>query len=117
MPDNPVLDTAAALTAISIDYCTLDPRELMLARLAALVAVDAPPLSYLLNIGAASENGMTLEDVQGVLVAVEVRAAVINVPSLWDRGWLHRRGVERTASVTDQAAVSPPSWKMVWPVR
>jgi hypothetical protein len=42
----------------------------MLTRIAALVAVDAPPASYLLNAGAASDVGVTLEDVQGVLIAV-----------------------------------------------
>ena len=48
----------------------LDAKDLMLVRIAALVAVDAPPASYLLNLGAASEIGVELEDVQGVLLAV-----------------------------------------------
>ena len=68
--DRPVLDTLAAMTAASVEECNLEARELMLARLAALVAVDAPPISYLLNAGAASDVGVTLEDVQGILVAV-----------------------------------------------
>jgi hypothetical protein len=42
----------------------------MLARLAALVAVDAPPASYLLNLGAAGEAGVDEEQVRGVLAAV-----------------------------------------------
>jgi hypothetical protein len=42
----------------------------MLTRIAALVAVDASPVSYLLNAGTAADVGVTLEDVQGVLVAV-----------------------------------------------
>lgn len=66
----PLLDTVALMTASSLEACDLDERELMLARIAALVAVDAPPLSYLANAGAASDVGVTLEDVQGVLVAV-----------------------------------------------
>ena len=68
--DTPVLDTLAAMTAVSIEECDLDPRELMLARIAALVAVDAPPVSYLANAGAAADVGITLEDIQGVLIAV-----------------------------------------------
>jgi hypothetical protein len=68
--DTPVLDTVAAITAASLERCDLDQRELMLARIAALTAVDAPPASYLLNVGTASDVGITLEDVQGVLVAV-----------------------------------------------
>jgi hypothetical protein len=43
---------------------------LMLTRIAALVAVDAPATSYLLNVGPAVDSGLTLEDVQGVLIAV-----------------------------------------------
>ena len=55
---------------MSIERCNLDAREMMLARIAALAAVDAPPASYLLNAGAASDVGITLDDVQGILVAV-----------------------------------------------
>ena len=66
----PVLDTLAVMTAASIEECDLAPRELMLVRIAALAAVDAPPASYLLNAGTARDLGVTLEDVQGVLVAV-----------------------------------------------
>jgi alkylhydroperoxidase/carboxymuconolactone decarboxylase family protein YurZ len=68
--ETPVLDTLAGMTAASMMSCNLDPRELMLARLAALIAAGAPPASYLVNAGAASDVGVTLEDVQGVLVAV-----------------------------------------------
>ena len=68
--ETPVLDTIALMTASSVDACDLDPRELMLARIAALAAVGAPPVSYLANAGTAVDLGVTLEDVQGVLVAV-----------------------------------------------
>ncbi|HEX7211490.1 MAG TPA: carboxymuconolactone decarboxylase family protein [Propionibacteriaceae bacterium] len=68
--DTPVLDTLEAITAVSIELGTLEAREHMLVRLAALVAVDAPAGSYLLNLGAAVDVGVTLEDVQGVLIAV-----------------------------------------------
>jgi hypothetical protein len=71
MPDDtPLLDTLAAMTAASVMECDLAPRELMLARIAALAAVGAPPASYLANAGTASDVGVTLEDVQGVLIAV-----------------------------------------------
>jgi len=66
----PVLDTIAAMTAVSIAECNLEAREHMLVRLAALVAADAPPLSYLANAGPSSDVGVTLDDVQNVLVAV-----------------------------------------------
>jgi alkylhydroperoxidase/carboxymuconolactone decarboxylase family protein YurZ len=77
--DTPVLDTLSEITAASVDHRTLEPREHMLARLAALVAVDAPPLSYLVNVGAAVDVGVTLEDVQGVLVAV---APIVGTPKV-----------------------------------
>jgi hypothetical protein len=68
--DTPVLNTLAEITAVSIANSNLEAREHMLARLAALVAVDAPPASYLLNAGTAREVGLTLEDVQDLLIAV-----------------------------------------------
>jgi hypothetical protein len=42
----------------------------MLVRIAALVAVDAPAVSYLLNLDAASEIGIDAEQIRGVLAAV-----------------------------------------------
>jgi alkylhydroperoxidase/carboxymuconolactone decarboxylase family protein YurZ len=78
MPDQtPVLDTLALMTAASIENCALQPRELMMARIAALVAVDAPAASYLLNAGTAMEVGITLEDVEGILTAV---APIVGTP-------------------------------------
>jgi Carboxymuconolactone decarboxylase family len=68
--DTPVLDTLAEMTAASIENSDLEAREHMLVRLAALVAVGAPPTSYLLNAGTAADVGVTLDDVEGVLVAV-----------------------------------------------
>ena len=70
MSDTPVLDLNAQMTALSIEQSTLDAKGTMLARLAALVAADAPPVSYLANIGAAGEAGLEMDDVQGVLIAV-----------------------------------------------
>jgi Na+/H+-dicarboxylate symporter len=68
--DTPLLDTFALMTAASLERCNLEPRELMLARIAALAAAGAPPASYLVNAGTASDVGITFEDVQGVLVAI-----------------------------------------------
>jgi alkylhydroperoxidase/carboxymuconolactone decarboxylase family protein YurZ len=75
--ETPVLDALADITAVSLERSTLDPRELMLARIAVLAAVDAPPASYLLNAGTAMDVGITLEDVRGVLIAV---APIIGTP-------------------------------------
>ena len=75
--DTPVLDALAAITAVSIVGSELPARELVIARLAALVAVNAPPSSYLLNAGSAVEVGITVQDVQGILIAV---APVVGTP-------------------------------------
>ena len=42
----------------------------MLVRIAALVAVDAPPVSYLLNLGPAADAGVDADEVRGVLTAI-----------------------------------------------
>jgi hypothetical protein len=58
------------MTAVSLEFSDLAAREHMIARLAALIAVGAPPVSYLANAGVASDVGVTIDDVQSVLVAV-----------------------------------------------
>jgi alkylhydroperoxidase/carboxymuconolactone decarboxylase family protein YurZ len=68
--DQPVLDTLIQMSADTFERSGLDPRTFMMVRIAALVAVDAPPLSYLMNLSVASGTGLTAEDVQGTLVAV-----------------------------------------------
>jgi alkylhydroperoxidase/carboxymuconolactone decarboxylase family protein YurZ len=70
MTETPVLDLLASMTADSLEASSLDAETLMLVRIAALVAVDASPASYLLNLGAAGELGMDAEQVRGVLAAV-----------------------------------------------
>jgi 4-carboxymuconolactone decarboxylase len=66
----PVLDLLARMTADSVETSTLDPGTLMLVRIAALVGADAPPFSYLMNLAAAGEAGLDVDDVRGVLSAI-----------------------------------------------
>ncbi len=68
--DTPVLDLLANMNAQSLTVSTLDPNSLMLVRIAALVAVDAPPASYLMNLPVAGDMGVNADQVQGVLAAV-----------------------------------------------
>ena len=68
--ETPVLDTLADITAASLEHNSLAPRELMLVRVAALIAVDAPPASYLANAGAAADSGVTADDIQAVMIGV-----------------------------------------------
>lgn len=82
--DTPVLDTLADMTAASAGRNSLAPRDYMLARLAALIAMDAPPVSsYFASAAAIEESGLTTEDVQGVMIAV---APVVGAPRVMSAG-------------------------------
>ena len=79
--DTPVSDTLVAMTIASLDNSDLSPRELMIARIAALVAVDAPAVSYALNAVPATESGINLDDVEDILVAVAPIVGTVRVVS------------------------------------
>ncbi len=68
--ETPVRDLLASMTAESIAASGLDAGTLMLVRIAALVAVDAPPVSYMLNLEAARAAGIESEQVRDVLAAI-----------------------------------------------
>jgi alkylhydroperoxidase/carboxymuconolactone decarboxylase family protein YurZ len=77
--DTPVLDLIKKMTADSLEATTLDEKQLMLVRIAALVAIDAPPASYLVNLGAASELGIDVEEVRGVFAGI---APIVGTPRI-----------------------------------
>jgi alkylhydroperoxidase/carboxymuconolactone decarboxylase family protein YurZ len=101
--DTPVLDTLADMTAASVEHNGLAPREYMLARLAALIAVDAPPVSYFANAAAMEESGLTAQDVQGVMIAV---APVVGAPRVMSAGGhiLRALGIAITVAEAELAA-------------
>ncbi|MDX2592298.1 MULTISPECIES: carboxymuconolactone decarboxylase family protein [Streptomyces] len=68
--DAPVFETLVHMTLDTFERSGLDPETYLLARIAALVALDAAPASYLLNIGTAEQLGVPFEKVQGTLVAI-----------------------------------------------
>lgn len=68
--DAPVLELLAQMTADSVEASSLDSQTLVLVRIAALVAVGAPPVSYALNLEAGGEVGLDAESIRGVLTAV-----------------------------------------------
>ena len=96
--DQPVLDTLTEITAVSVDHNSLSPREYMLVRLAAMVAVDAPPLSWIATAPAVTESGMTLEDLQGVMIAV---APVVGTPRVMAAGGHILRALGMAIAVSD----------------
>jgi hypothetical protein len=77
--DRPLVDALAEMTAVAINRSSLGARDHMMARLAALIAADAPAASYLINAGTARDVGITLEDVRGLLIAVAPIAGTARV--------------------------------------
>jgi Carboxymuconolactone decarboxylase family len=75
--DTPVLDTIVDITAASIEHSSGSPRDFMLARVAALIAVDAPSGSWLANAQAVRDAGLTADDIQRVMIAI---APVVGTP-------------------------------------
>ena len=68
--DTPVSDTLLVMTAVSLENSDLSPREFMIARIAALVAVDASAASYAINALPAADSDISIDDVEDILVAV-----------------------------------------------
>jgi len=96
--ESPVLDTLADMTAASVDHNSLSPRDYMLARVAALVAMDAPPLSWFANAAAIQESGLTTDDIQGILIAV---APVVGAPRVMSAGGHILRALGIAIAVAD----------------
>jgi alkylhydroperoxidase/carboxymuconolactone decarboxylase family protein YurZ len=101
--ENPVLDTLTDMTAASVDHNSLSPREFMIARLAAMVAVDAPPISYFVSASAIEQSGLTAEDIQGVMIAV---APVTGAPRVMSAGGhiLRALGIAVAVAESEMAA-------------
>ena len=68
--ETPVLDLLMRMTTDSVDASSLQPGELMLVRIAALIAVDAPAISYATNTEAAVAVGIDAEKISGILAAI-----------------------------------------------
>lgn len=67
----PTVDALVAkMTKDSVEAAGLDAQTLMMVRIAAMAAVDAPPASYLMNLMAAAELGLDDDMVRSVLIAV-----------------------------------------------
>lgn len=75
--NSPVLEALVEINEVSLARTELDLRSLMLVRIAALVAVDAPTSSYLLHVGPSIDAGLSARDAEDVLVAV---APIVGAP-------------------------------------
>ena len=66
-----VLDAVAEMNLASLDsISSLDAESVLLVRFAALVALDAAPVSYLAHLAVGGEIGVTEERVEDVLLAI-----------------------------------------------
>ncbi len=68
--DAPVLETLLEMNLDAAERSGLDAETYLLVRLAALVAMDAAPVSYLITQGAGADAGLTIEQAQAVLIAI-----------------------------------------------
>jgi alkylhydroperoxidase/carboxymuconolactone decarboxylase family protein YurZ len=75
----PVLEALAQMNLGVMESKHLDERTLLLVRFAALVALDAPPQSYVVTLALADKSGITPQAVQAALVAL---APVVGGPRI-----------------------------------
>ena len=68
--ETPILDLIGTVTEASIEATDLDPKTLMMVRFAALIGVDAPPSSYLMNLTVGAEVGLDEEAARQVIMTV-----------------------------------------------
>jgi alkylhydroperoxidase/carboxymuconolactone decarboxylase family protein YurZ len=68
--DLTMLDQALGMREAALASTGLDARTFALVKIAALIALDAPPASYAWQVGNALDEGATPEDILGVLRAV-----------------------------------------------
>ena len=68
--DNKEIETMVGMRQGLKDVTQLDNRSFALVKIAALIAVDAPPASYMWQIGNAIAEGVTPEEVLGTMWAV-----------------------------------------------
>jgi 4-carboxymuconolactone decarboxylase len=68
--DVSLLEEALGLREAQIESTTLDRRTFALVKIAALIALDAPPASYAWQVTNALGDGASAEDILAVLAAV-----------------------------------------------
>jgi len=68
--DVSVIETAIGLREQNREGSGLDPKSFALVKIAALIALDAPPASYMWQVANALEDGVSPEEILGVLRAV-----------------------------------------------
>jgi alkylhydroperoxidase/carboxymuconolactone decarboxylase family protein YurZ len=75
--DQAFIDSVLGVDVDNLDASGLDPRTHAAIRLGALLAMDAPSVSYQWNLDEALGAGVTAEEIVGCLIAV---APLIGIP-------------------------------------
>ena len=83
--ETPLLDTVRVITEVSLGNAQLPWREVVLVRLACLVAVDAPRASYAYNLTGPAASELSQQDVEAVLVAAAPLVGTARIASAADR--------------------------------
>jgi alkylhydroperoxidase/carboxymuconolactone decarboxylase family protein YurZ len=65
-----LLADAAGLREMQLEHSRLDPRTFALVKIAALIALDAPPASYAWQVPNALADGASADDILAVLIAI-----------------------------------------------
>jgi len=82
---SPLLTTISTMTSTSIQQADLEQREILLVRLACLVALDAGRASYLYNLAGPSAPALRPQEVEAVLVAAAPLLGTARVVSAAER--------------------------------
>jgi 4-carboxymuconolactone decarboxylase len=77
--DTPLLERLLSMQLDNLAASGLDPRSYSMVKLATLIAVDAPPASYVAQLAFAREAGVTTDEVIGVLVAAAPQVGIPRV--------------------------------------
>ena len=76
-----VMDTLVKMHEGTFEASGLDPATYQLVRIAALAAVDGPPVSWLANLGMAGDLGVSADEILGTLIAIAPMVGTVRVVS------------------------------------
>src|SRR5665213_3451541 len=79
--DTAALESLFKARLDNLEASGLDPKTYSLANIAALIASDAAPASYVFQVGLALEAGVTPEEILGLLVALNPTIGNIRIVS------------------------------------
>lgn len=79
--ESEILERLFKMQLHNLEESGLDPRAYSLVKLATLIAIDAPPASFVAQVEFALDVGVTPEEVLGVLIAAAPQVGIPRVVS------------------------------------